>query len=55
MHERTLLLGGELQIESEPGKGSRLAVELPLHARINSVTDPLLDKDGIDDNNISRR
>jgi chemotaxis protein histidine kinase CheA len=55
MHERTLLLGGELQIESEPGKGSRLAVELPLRERINPVIDPLIGKDGIDDNDISRR
>jgi signal transduction histidine kinase len=38
MHERTLLLGGTLHIESEPGQGSRLAVELPLHEHVNPVT-----------------
>jgi signal transduction histidine kinase len=31
MRERALLLGGELTIESQPGQGSCLAVELPLH------------------------
>lgn len=51
MHERTLLLGGDLLIESAPGKGSRLAVEFPLHERVVSV----MDRDNADDNNISRR
>jgi PAS domain S-box-containing protein len=50
MHERTLLLGGDLQIESEPGKGSRLAVEFPLHERMVSV----IDGDNADDNHFSR-
>lgn len=30
MRERMLLLGGDLHIQSAPGQGSRLAVELPL-------------------------
>jgi PAS domain S-box-containing protein len=30
MHERALLLGGSLSIESQPGHGSCLAVEIPL-------------------------
>ncbi len=30
MRERMLLLGGDLRIQSAPGQGSRLAVELPL-------------------------
>jgi signal transduction histidine kinase len=31
MRERALLLGGELNIESAPGKGARLTAEFPLH------------------------
>jgi signal transduction histidine kinase len=50
MHERTLLLGGDMQIESEPHQGSRLAVELPLHQGIQ----PVVNEDHTDDHNISR-
>lgn len=31
MHERALLLGGKLTIESQPGQGSCLSVDIPLH------------------------
>jgi signal transduction histidine kinase len=31
MRERSRLAGGRLDIESEPGRGTRLALELPLH------------------------
>jgi signal transduction histidine kinase len=32
MQERTVLLGGEFQIESQPGKGTRISAHLPLFA-----------------------
>jgi signal transduction histidine kinase len=31
MRERALLLGGELNIESAPGRGARLTAEFPLN------------------------
>jgi signal transduction histidine kinase len=30
MHERALLLGGELTIQSRPGEGTRLTAVLPI-------------------------
>jgi signal transduction histidine kinase len=30
VRERVIKLGGQLQIDSEPGKGTRLAVTVPL-------------------------
>jgi signal transduction histidine kinase len=32
MHERAEMLAGQLTIESSPGKGARLTVELPVSA-----------------------
>ncbi len=32
MHERAMLLDGDLKIESWPGKGTRIAVQIPLYA-----------------------
>jgi signal transduction histidine kinase len=32
LHERTELLGGQLRIESAPGKGTRITVIIPLRA-----------------------
>jgi signal transduction histidine kinase len=33
MHERARILGGTLRVESEPGKGTRVIVEAPVHRR----------------------
>jgi signal transduction histidine kinase len=33
MHERARILGGTLRIESEPGEGTRLVVDAPVHRR----------------------
>jgi signal transduction histidine kinase len=38
IHERTELLGGELQIESTPGKGTALTVRLPVQRRAEQST-----------------
>ena len=37
MAERVALLGGDLAIETEPGNGTRLCVDFPLH-RIQEST-----------------
>ena len=33
MHERARILGGTMRIDSEPGKGTRVVVEAPVHKR----------------------
>jgi len=38
IHERTELLGGELQIESTPGKGTTLSARLPVQRRTEQST-----------------
>jgi signal transduction histidine kinase/DNA-binding response OmpR family regulator len=38
MRERVLLLGGTLTIQSEPGKGTRIAAEMPLGGTAEGVT-----------------
>jgi PAS domain S-box-containing protein len=46
MNERTLLLGGVFEIESAPGQGSRLMVELPMYgATLQSEQDKQYDND----------
>ena len=33
MRERITLLGGELRVQSRPGQGTRLSIEIPLPGR----------------------
>jgi len=40
MHERAVLLGGQLTIESTPGDGARLTAEFPLAASPPALTGP---------------
>jgi two-component system sensor histidine kinase DegS len=37
MHERLTLLGGQLTVESRPGRGTRVIAELPLASSVLSV------------------
>jgi chemotaxis protein histidine kinase CheA len=38
MRERVESLGGELAIDSQPGKGTRVIVAIPLKTRTETVT-----------------
>ena len=37
LRERVYLLGGEVRIESEPGRGTSIAVQIPLQERAQAA------------------
>jgi signal transduction histidine kinase len=37
MQERVKSLGGELRIESTPGQGTRIHVQVPVHTSVNNT------------------
>jgi signal transduction histidine kinase len=46
IHERTELLGGELQIDSTPGKGTTLSVRLPVRRRAEEPAESVTTRPG---------
>jgi signal transduction histidine kinase len=44
MRERVALVGGRFELESQPGQGSRISIELPLEENRDSM--PVLQRAG---------